>query len=176
MAYDFNSETGSGGAAPIATCGARSRGEPAERSLSLEEMGKLCQVIAAAQRELRSATKGVTEEYSLGPRGAWIIGMIGKGTVFPSDLAQRLRISPSLVAAELERLVEAGLITSRKNERDARRLELALTSSGEAANARLGRDLEEMLRKRLSDYTREEILLCMRILSDFSAGEVAKLA
>ena len=177
MAYDFNAPRR--GAAPVPRT---ETDAPAERPaagrvpLSLEEMGKLCQLITAAQRELRGATRGIAEEFSLGHRGAWIIGMISKGIVFPSDLTDMMRISRSLMAAELERLVQAGLITSRKNERDGRRLELALTPLGEGANDRLGRDIDRMFQERLSSYSREQILLCMRILTDVSAGGNLKVS
>lgn len=146
-------------------------GETGSLNLSWDEIGFICHAMAMAPRQLRRVSKTITEEYSLGPRGAWMLGLIAKGSVFPLDLTHMFQVGRSLITAELNRLTEAGLITSRKSADDGRRLELALTPKGEAANIRLAEELAMLLGERLSSYTREEILFCARMLRDFSGSE-----
>jgi DNA-binding MarR family transcriptional regulator len=139
--------------------------------LSWEEIGFLCEGLSFASRPFRATVKSVTAEYSLGPRGAWIIVLIASGqVVFPLDVTKVFRVGRSLITAELTRLTEAGLITYRKSGKDRRRVELALTPLGETAFRRVKAELTKMVAQRFSSYTREEVLLCARMLHDFTAG------
>ena len=74
-------------------------------------------------------------------------------------------------------MTEAGLIQSRKNPEDGRRTELFLTSLGEEASQRVRAGLSEIVTRQLASYTREEMLLCARMLRDFrkAAGETGAL-
>lgn len=136
--------------------------------LTREDVMVFCSAIAQAPRQMREARQAVTDQYDLGPRGAWILGLISVGFDSPSALAAPLMIGRSLITAELKRLTEADLIVYRKHDGDGRRWELALTPLGETANRQLTRDIRKMLQMRLSSYTRDQILLCVSILRDFS--------
>ena len=85
--------------------------------LSDGEIAFLCSVIGVAPRQLAEAREAVTEEFDLGPRGAWILGMIEVGIDSPSGLADALRIGRSLATTELNRLSDAGLIEARRRNR-----------------------------------------------------------
>ena len=136
-------------------------------TLSWDEIGFICESMSFASRALRPATSGITEEFSLGPRGAWILSLISNGVVYPLDIANTIGSGRSLISAELSRLTEAGLIQSRKNPQDGRRTELILTPQGEQASLRVREGLRDIVTAQLASYTPEEMLLCARMLRDF---------
>lgn len=135
------------------------------QAMEWDEIGQVCLGLAFAMRPLRAATRGVTEAYDLGPRGAWILSLIDAGHVFPRDLAAAFRIGRSLITAELTRLTSAGLIDSRPGS-DRRRTELALTPAGLEACQKVRREMKEAITTNLAAYSAEEIHLFIRMLSD----------
>lgn len=139
-----------------------------EGQFSWDEVGRLCESFVFALRPMRTATKSITEQYSLGPRGAWMLLLISNGARFPLDLANVFRIGRSLITAELAQLTEAGLITSRRSTIDRRRMELALTAEGEKAVAAVRNVLSHLVNDRLSAYSSEDLELCSRIIRDFN--------
>jgi DNA-binding MarR family transcriptional regulator len=141
--------------------------------LPWEEIGFLAYGLAMSSAPLRIATREITAEYSLGPRGAWFLTLIESGTVHPSDLTAIFRVGRSLITAELTRLIEAGLITNAKSESDGRRAELALTPLGRTVMLRVRGQLSRLITSRLSSYTRDEVLLCARMLRDFTVSDGA---
>lgn len=145
----------------------RLRAEPTPTGpLTWDDIGFLAHGMSFASQPLHKATAGVTKRYDLGPRGAWILNLVEIGLVFPHELAEMLRIGRSLVSAELARLVEAGLLTSRQGTRDRRRSELALTEAGSAVRAEVQAELARLMTETLAHYTPEELRLCARMLSD----------
>jgi DNA-binding MarR family transcriptional regulator len=142
------------------------RADPQE--LSWEEIGFICEGLVLAPRPLRAATRSITAEYSLGPRGAWIVNLISIGAVvFPLDLTKFFQIGRSLITAELTRLSDAGLITYSKSANDGRRVELALTPLGQSVQRRVKTELVKLVTRRLESYTREQAILFGRMLHDF---------
>jgi DNA-binding MarR family transcriptional regulator len=135
--------------------------------LNWEEVAVLWGGMVFAQRSLHPVTRKITEQYSLGPRGAWIIQLIASGHVFPSDITPHFRVGNSLISAELSRLTEAGLITYTQGAKDRRRIRLSLTPAGKQAVRRLRAGVSKLMHQRFSHYSREEILLCSRMLQDF---------
>ena len=112
--------------------------------------------------------KDVTSAYGLGPRGPWIIGIVGRTEVSPHQLADFFTVGRSLITAELGKLSEAGFINQVRDPIDGRRTILSLTAAGREAYDRLGTDLQAFLTERLAGYTAEEVRLCARMLADFS--------
>lgn len=135
--------------------------------LSWEDIGFISEGMSFASRPMRNAIQSINDEFSLGPRGAWIVRIVSRGDVFPLDLTKLFHIGRSLITAELNRLADASLITYKKSENDGRRVELALTPLGEQVNLRVKQELTKLITQRLSSYTREEVLLCARMLRDF---------
>ena len=135
--------------------------------LSWDEISLIGEGLSQASRPLKLATQKITDEYSLGPRGAWMLRLISKGKSYPLDLAKAFNIGRSLITAELNRLSEAGLITYTKSVSDGRRLELRLTALGERVSRRVKQDLSKLITHRLSGYTHEQVALCARMLLDF---------
>jgi DNA-binding MarR family transcriptional regulator len=134
--------------------------------LSWEDIGFICEGLAFASRLLWSAIEDITEQYSLGPRGAWIVRLVGRSDMSPLELTNVFRVGRSLITAELVRLTQAKLITYEKSASDGRRVELTLTPLGRTVERRIKDSLTKLVTERLESYTREEILLCGRMLRD----------
>jgi DNA-binding MarR family transcriptional regulator len=154
-------------------------GRAGAQELSWEEIGFICEGLVLAPRPQKAATQKITEEYSLGPRGAWICVLISIGeVVFPLDLTKFFQIGRSLITAELTRLSDAGLISYGKSTSDGRRVELTLTPLGQSVQRRVKAELSKLVSRQLAPYTRAQALLFGRMLHDFGMAvpEGAKIA
>lgn len=151
----------------------KSRTGAAGPKLSWDEIGFICEGLALSSRPLRFATQAITQEYSLGPRGAWMVLLISTGEVYPLDLTKIFQVGRSLITAELNRLIDAGLINYQQSTQDGRRVRLALTPLGEKICERVKTDTAKLVLERLRAYTREEVLLCARLLRDFRLPDTA---
>lgn len=134
--------------------------------LTWDDFGLLTHGLVFASRPLMAATRSVTERNSLGPRGAWLINLIKAGVVFPHELSEVMGIGRSLMSAELARLSDAGLITSKPGASDKRRTELALTTKGEAEHEVIHSEIERILRQALEGYSPDEVRLLTHMLRD----------
>jgi DNA-binding MarR family transcriptional regulator len=139
--------------------------------LSRDDIGYFSQAVASSRGQFAHATKAMCEEFELAPRGPFIIGMLGRKALSPHELADFYGVGRSLITAELSKLSDAGLIEQVKDGSDGRRVTLSLTPAGWTVYNRLGEDMGAFLAKRLSGYTRDEIMLCARLLSDFAKGD-----
>jgi DNA-binding MarR family transcriptional regulator len=136
--------------------------------LSWEEIGVIVQGLSFASRPFWGITKGITAEYALGPRGAWILRLIESGQVLhPLDVTNFFKISRSVISDELARLSERRLIVYRQSKQDGRRVELALTPRGEELSARVRQEITKLVNERFSLYSRETMLQFGRMLHDF---------
>lgn len=144
--------------------------------LSWEEIGLLAQGLSFASRPLRGATEGITAEYGLGPRGAWILRLIEGGQViYPLDVTNFFLISRSVISEELARLSERRLVVYRKSDHDGRRVELALTKRGAEVALRVRQELQNLIIRRFSGYSREAVLQLCRMLHEFVFSEPQEL-
>ena len=134
--------------------------------LDWDELSSISHGLHFAQRPLRAAAQDVMRQYSLGPRGAWILGLISKGMIYPLELSNMFKAGRSLITAELGRLTEAGLITASVGKHDRRRSELALTPLGVTVAQRVSDEIERIVRRNLAKYSAEEIRLFLRMLHD----------
>jgi DNA-binding MarR family transcriptional regulator len=96
--------------------------------------------------------------------------LINIGETYPLDLARVFKVGRSLITSELTRLSDAGLITSDQSTTEGRRVQLKLTAAGSGVQRRVKRELSRLVFERLGGYTREEILLCARMMRDFRLG------
>lgn len=135
-------------------------------ALGWDELGRVAEGLAFGQRPLRAATREVTRQYGLGPRGAWILILISGGKRYPLELSEVLKAGRSLITAELVRLAEAGLVTSSQGRDDRRRRELALTIVGRQACQRVRDEMERIVRRNLAPYSAAEVRLFSRMLRD----------
>lgn len=144
----------------------KSKSDPVTQ-MPWEELGFLLHGMSFASRPMHAATSDITEQYALGPRGAWILVLIDNGHVYPLDITNVFRIGRSLISAELVRLTKAGLVTATKSPADGRRTPLALTPLGAETCRRVRDQLRALVAKRLAGYSHEELMLCARMLNDF---------
>lgn len=138
--------------------------------LDWDDIGYLSHGLVIGNRPLLQATGAVTERYSLGPRGGWMLNLIAGGVVHPHELSALLKIGRSLVSAELTRLTEAGLIESQTGQTDRRRSELALTARGKAALAEIRAELFRILTGALTGYSPAQVRLLAKMLHDLQAA------
>lgn len=135
-------------------------------TLTWEELSPVLEGLAFTQRPLRAATRQVTRQYDLGPRGAFILSLISGGNIYPLDLSEMLKAGRSLITAELSRLTEAGLITASPGRHDRRRSELALTKLGQEACQRVRDEMARIVRRNLAGYSIDDVMLFARMLRD----------
>lgn len=144
-----------------------------ESALVWDDIGYLSHGLVFGARPLLQATRSVTERYSLGPRGGWMLNLIGGGLFHPHELSDVLRIGRSLVSAELARLTEAGLVTSTTGKADKRRSELKLTASGQAALDEIRSELFRSLTSALKDYSPSQVRMLAKMLHDLHDSAAA---
>jgi DNA-binding MarR family transcriptional regulator len=130
------------------------------------DVSRVVEGLAKGRQPLIAATREVTSQYNLGPRGTDILGLIWAGIVHPKELALALDTSRSNISGELARLSAAGLIVMTTADEDKRRIELSLTAAGNAARERVWKGLQDIIERNLADYSLEEIRLLGRMLHD----------
>jgi len=143
--------------------------------LSEQEVALFCTAVGVAPKGMADAAADLIERYDLGRRGAWIMGMISSGLNSPSRLSDAFCIGRSLVTAELNRLVEAGLVETRKDAKDGRRLRLHLTEIGEVENERVQASVNALVNGKLSGYSREQVMLCAEVLFTLAGNQADTL-
>ena len=94
---------------------------------------------------LRAAIRGLVRRFGVSERAdvsccgvtvaqaAALEALSGHGPMRLSDLGRRLGIAPSTLTRNLERLLEAGLVTRMADARDARSVRVRLTAAGRRA-------------------------------------------
>jgi DNA-binding MarR family transcriptional regulator len=132
-------------------------GQGRSGALDWQDLGFLCEGLAFARRPLEEGKEKVTRRYNLGPRGAFILNLLSNGLKYPLDLANALCCGRSLITAELARLTEAGLVDTRPGRKDRRRVELTLTTSGEAATAEIREETSRLILANLAGYSPDEV-------------------
>lgn len=125
--------------------------------LEWRDVAYLVDGLAFAQAPLREATKRVTQQYNLGPRGAFILRLLDNGLRYPLELATTLCCGRSLITAELARLTEAGLVVSRPGQSDRRRSELTLTDLGRTSAEQVSHEISSIVSSNLAGYTPDEV-------------------
>lgn len=139
------------------------------------EVTRFCQAIGLAPRAMGRGAEEFVKRYDLGRRGVWIMGLISVGIDSPSGLSDALCIRRSLLSAELARLAKAGLVSSEKDSSDGRRLRIELTREGKAANSRLQKSLNKFVNENLAGFSKEDVLLCSRVLLAFAGSDAGRL-
>lgn len=143
---------------------------PALPALDEEDISDFCNVLGLAPRQLVAAREDVTARHDLGPRGAWILGLIERGVSSPSALTAVMRIGRSLTTAEINRLTEAGLVEGRQSASDGRRVDLVLTRAGQRAADELRAALTDHIIARLAGFSREQVRDCIALLQAFTGA------
>lgn len=141
-----------------------------ENAYSPDEVGMFFGALASARDQFGHVTKRIAREFGIGPRGPWIVGLIGRQPASPHELAAFFNIGRSLITAELRQLQDAGLINYVKSERDGRKVELSLTPLGHELREQVASGLGRLFDERLGNYSKADVMFCARLLSDFARG------
>jgi DNA-binding MarR family transcriptional regulator len=129
-----------------------------------DEIGRLVEGLAYAQRPIFAAVRGITKELGLGPRGAFILNLVSDGVEFPNELATKIRASRSLITADLNRLIHAGLIDSTTDADDKRMTRLKLTDAGLKICSGIRDEMARIVTRNLSGYSAAELRLFSEML------------
>ncbi len=93
---------------------------------------RMLRLMPRLQQWAASTVQANRHEQDLSLRQLAVLYRIREGTVFPSSLARRLRISPAVVTGLLDRLEQRGYVRRRMDPVDRRRQRLELTERGQA--------------------------------------------
>ncbi len=95
------------------------------------DSARILDAIRRLVRHLRIADRAAQSDLGISGAQLFVLTELGKtGSLSLNDLASRTRTDQSSVSVVVSRLVDAGLVTRERDERDARRLVLNLTKNG----------------------------------------------
>jgi DNA-binding MarR family transcriptional regulator len=129
-----------------------------------DTIGKLVEGLAYSSRPIHASVRDVTKKLGLGRRGPFILNLVSEGAEFPNELATKFRTSRSLITADLNRLIEAGLLTATPAETDKRRTRLQLTEAGRIVCGNIRREMARIVTRNLVAYSEDETRLFMEML------------
>lgn len=134
--------------------------------LAWTEIGQFAEALTFARRALFTPIDEINADYTLGPRGIWVIGLIASGRIrSPSDLARHFGIPKSLVTEQVALLVSQDLVVTAQAQDDKRQKTLSLTTRGQALNDRLGAAFEAKLDQLLGRYSAADVRFCTELLN-----------
>ncbi len=94
------------------------------------------------------------EQHGIDMRAYGLLKMI-QGSAYPKDLAQKLKLPGSLVSRHLDQLQTLGLIERHIDEKDSRRIRLALTARGQEVTHAASEGLHHSVSARLAHLSPE---------------------
>lgn len=121
---------------------------------------------ALEQRSLQMGrTMGVTAQQRL------LLRCIGQHpSLTASQLAGVLHLDRATVSVSLRRLIDKGLVATRRDEHDSRRLALKLTTRGAKLNRPDARSVEHVVERLLGEATAREVANTKHVLRRLSEG------
>lgn len=129
-----------------------------------DRIGALVDGLAYSSRPIHASVRDVRKKLGLGRRGPFILNLVSEGCEYPNELATKFRTSRSLITADLNRLIEAGLLTSAPAETDKRRTRLQLTEAGRIVCGNVRREMARIVTRNLVAYSDDETRLFMEML------------
>ena len=97
------------------------------------DSARVLDAIRRLVRHLRLADRAAQSDLGISGAQLFVLVELGKTAALSlNDLAARTRTDQSSVSVVVSRLVDAGLVTRERDQRDARRLVLNLTKNGRA--------------------------------------------
>lgn len=141
----------------VGTAGPEFGGDPA-----LEFLQHLWQLNHSLERVSLDMEKslGVTAQQRL------VIRCLGRYPgITPSRLALLLRVDRSTISTALGRLERKGFVSSRRDQRDRRRVTLGLTAQGRALDGPAPRTVEAAVQALLSEVDAREVEATKRVLA-----------
>ena len=96
--------------------------------LTWTEIGRFAEALTFARRALFTPVEEINADYTLGPSGIWVTGLIASGRIrSQSDLARRFGIPKSLVTEQIALLVSQDFVATAQAQDDKRQKTLSLT-------------------------------------------------
>lgn len=129
-----------------------------------DKIGKLVEGLAYASRPIHASARDVAKKLGLGRRGPFILNLVSEGREYPNELATKFGTSRSLITADLNRLIEAGLLTATSAETDKRRTRLQLTEAGRVVCGNIRSEMARIVTRNLATYSEDETRLFMEML------------
>jgi len=131
---------------------------------------------------LRGAIRGLVRRFAVSERAdvsccgvtvaqaAALEALSGHGPMRLSDLGRRLGIAPSTLTRNLDRLVEAGLVSRLTDARDARSARVRLTAAGRRAALGVAQQEEGFARQVLEQIPEGRRAVVLESLADLLAA------
>jgi DNA-binding MarR family transcriptional regulator len=124
------------------------------------------QLIWAVDHELQSISKRMQSRLGLTvPQRMALLLIGGKRGILAGELAELLHLHPGTISGVVGRLESAGLIVREDDAQDARRIRLALTPAGHAANRRRAGTFEAAVRRVLAASSKSDLATAGRVLT-----------
>ncbi|MEA3299190.1 MAG: MarR family winged helix-turn-helix transcriptional regulator [Pseudomonadota bacterium] len=127
----------------------------------------LLHTVGATARRMLAIMEPTNQRYSLGPRGASMLTLIDHGSVHPAELAET-GVARSLITAEINRLLAAGLVAREESAGDKRRATLSLTPLGKTVSAESFRTILQAVEGSLARCSEQARNLLLNMLIDLS--------
>lgn len=137
------------------------------RSVTPEYTAYLLHTVGATARRMLAIMEPTNQRYSPGPRGASMLTLIDHGSVHPAELAET-GVARSLITAEINRLLAAGLVAREESAGDKRRGTLSLTPLGKTVSAESFRTILPAVEGSLARCSEQARNLLLTMLIDLS--------
>jgi len=131
------------------------------------EVNKILEIIADAQRAVDKELKTLARRVKLPPRGIFTLTLIHAVLDRPSLLVDYFNSIPSTMTLEVDRLVEAGLVTRKADPSDRRIVRLELTKKGNKFRENVMDVVNAMFIPKMSRIPKDEFRACIETLRKF---------
>lgn len=124
----------------------------------MTESQRVLDSIRRLVRLLRIADRSAQSSVGLSGAQLFVLQELGKTPALSlGALAERTRTDQSSVSVVVTRLVEAGLVSRERDDRDARRLVLTLTRSGRSLLQKAPAAMQQKIIAVLEEFSRDEL-------------------
>jgi DNA-binding MarR family transcriptional regulator len=144
--------------------------ETATRDIPLDDVLRFMRLIWAIDHELERVSKRMEARIGLTIPQRLSLLLIGQNPgILASELAKVLHLHRGTLSGILRRLEAAGYVARTVDTRDARRVGLTLTRSGQALNRRRAGTFEDAVRRMLESVRGTERSAAEHVLSRLAA-------
>lgn len=131
------------------------------------DVNEMLEIISDAQRAVDRQLKSLSRRVKLPPRGIFTLTLIHAGLDRPSLLVEYFNSIPSTITLEVDRLVEAKLVTRKADPQDRRIVRLELTKKGNKLREDVIDLVNAMFIPKMASIPREEFAACVATLRKF---------
>lgn len=131
------------------------------------DVNEILEIISDAQRAVDRQVKNLSRKLKIQPRGIFTLTLIHAGLDRPSLLVEYFDALPSTITLEVDRLVEAGLVTRKPDAQDRRIVRLALTRKGNKFREDVIDVVNAMFLPKMNEISKAEFKACLKTLRKF---------